>query len=275
MVVDHDVHVHTLLSACCTDEALNPRRAVAEAARLGLATIGFADHLWDSRVPGASRWYRPQDLRHVQRIRAQIPRRTDGVRVLIGCESEYCGGGKVGISPDVAQLFDFVLLPMSHFHMSGDFVRPKGVTSPKSLAGLLVERFKEVVGTGLATGIAHPFLPCGFTDRCDEILALISDAELEECFGLAAEARVSIEVNTGMFPGCRGGQMTGFHDESFLRVLSVAKQAGCLFHFGSDAHRLDQIENVLALGPYAEASGIAPPDIHPLFRADGAPHDCG
>lgn len=266
MVIDHDVHLHTFLSACCRDEKLTPARAVARAAEIGLKTLGFSDHVWDPAVPGASAWYRPQDLKHVGQIRRQIPADTQGVRVLVGCESEYCGDGKVGLSAESAQLFDYVLLPMSHFHMRGGFVRPEGVSAPKDLARLLIGRLREVVEIEFATGIAHPLLPCGFEDHADEILGLICDSELLDCFGRAAELGVSMELSRGMFPGCRNGQSEGFHDGAFVRIMSLAKQAGCFFHFGSDAHSLTGVGNVLQLSAYADQIGIVAADILPLFR---------
>lgn len=267
MIVDHDVHVHTTLSSCCRDERLTAPNVIARAARLGLKTLGFADHLWDRAVPGASDWYRPQDLEHVLRVRREIPKQTRGVRVLIGCETEYCGDGKVGISPEAAEELDFVLVPMSHLHMGG-FTVPAGLDKPRDVARLMVQRFNEVVALGLATGIPHPFYPLGFQEHVEEILSLIPDAELLDCFGRAADACVSIEINAALFPGCRRCDCATFSDEVFLRVLTLARQAGCCFHFASDAHALSGMKRVLKLAPYAEAIGLTPGDVHPLFAAD-------
>ena len=263
MRVDHDLHVHTSLSACCADGQSTPAKIIQRAADTGLRLIGFADHMWDRTRPGASDWYRPQDLDHVVRTRELIPEDTCGVRVLVGCESEYCGDGKVGISPEAAAELDFVLLPMSHLHMKG-FVEPPGTDTARDVADLMVRRFREVVGLGLATGIAHPFLPCGHVDEVDEIIGCIADGQFTECFGLAADAGVSIEITLGFFPGCRGPEPDGFHDDTFLRVLSLAKETGCRFHFASDAHRLDGIGDVRKLVPYVNALGLTRADITPL-----------
>jgi histidinol phosphatase-like PHP family hydrolase len=264
MIVEHDAHVHTTLSACCSDPAATAANAIARAAQAGLKTLGFANHLWDSAVPGASEWYAPQTLAHVLRLRAEIPPDTGGVRVLVGCETEYCGDGKVGISPEAARQLDYVLIPFSHTHMKG-FVVPEGTTAA-DLPRLLTRRFREVVGLGLATGIAHPFVPLAFMDHLDEIMAAISDAELEDCFGRSAAARVSIEIHVGMFPGPGGGEKGGLHDETFLRVLGIAKRSGCCFHFASDAHELSDVGSVRKLEPYVRQLGITRDDVLPLFR---------
>ena len=181
MIIDHDAHVHTVQSACCGDPAATAANVIARAAETGLKTIGFANHLWDRAVPGASDWYAPQDLEHVLTIRQEIPADTRGVRVLVGCETEYCGGGKVGISREAARQLDFVLIPFSHTHMKG-FVVPASTTAA-DLPALLTQRFREVVGLGLATGIAHPFVPLAFMDHLDEIMAAVTDGDLEDCFG--------------------------------------------------------------------------------------------
>lgn len=264
MIVEHDAHVHTTLSACCSDPLATPANILARAAEAGLKTIGFADHLWDSAVPGASDWYRPQDLAHVLQIRRQIPTDTHGVRVLVGCETEYCGGGKVGISPEAARQLDFVLIPFSHTHMKG-FVVPESMTVD-DLPRLLVQRFREVLDLGIATGIAHPFMPLAFMEHLDAIMAQVPDGELEDCFGRAAERHISIEIQPGMFPGPGGGQKGGLHDETFLRVMGVALRCGCLFHFASDAHDLAGIGGVTKLEPYVQMLGITAENVHPVFR---------
>jgi len=269
MIVDHDVHVHTVLSECNNDPGATAANLVARAAAAGLATLGFSDHLWDSAIEGASDWYRPQNVEHVLQTRRLLPADPRGVRVLVGCETEYCGGGKAGLSRAAAERFDFVLLPFTHFHMQG-FVAPAGLDTPRAVAYLMAERCREAVATGLATGLAHPFYPFGYSDYADEVLACLSDGELVDCFGLVARAGLSVEINVCMFPGATGQTRPGFHDETFLRVLALAAEAGCRFHFGSDAHAVSQMDAVRGLGSYASKVGIGPADILPLFRPGGA-----
>lgn len=262
MLIDHDVHVHTKLSACCSDATATPENILSRARECGLRTIGFADHLWDSSCPGASPWYTPQDLAHVLQIRSQLPPAADGVRVLCGCESEYGGPGRLGIGAAGKAKLDFVLLPMSHFHMRG-FIVPTDLAEPADIAALLVQRFDAVVALGLADGIAHPFLPCGHSDKVDAVIGRIADDTFRGCFARAAQAGVSIEITLGFFPGCAAGEKEGFHDETFLRVLRLAKAAGCCFHFASDTHTLAGVGGVRKLAPYVEALGLTPRDIAP------------
>lgn len=264
--VDHDLHVHTFLSACSSDPEAVPANMLARAAECGVRTVGFADHLWDAAVAGASEWYRPQDYEHISQIRAQLPADAGGVRVLVGCETEYVGGGRVGISPAVAEKLDFVLVPHSHFHMEG-FVRPAEVDTPAAIAGLLQERFAEAIELEVATGIAHPFMPCILPDQLDEILGYIEDGAFADLFGRAAERGVSIEITTGAFPSLNAGERPGAHDEAFLRVYRLALEAGCVFHFASDTHSLEGMGRVRGLEPLVRELGLTAGNLHPLVRA--------
>lgn len=240
MIVTHDIHIHTNLSSCCKDPASTPENIIKAAAEKGYKLIGFADHLWDNPVYEPSNWYRPQNLEHVLKIKEQVPKDTMGVKVLVGCETEYCGNGVIGISEEAASQMDFVLVPMSHLHMKG-FVLPNGEYKNIEVARLMVNYFKEVLNLNIATGIAHPFMPISFKD-VDGILKCISDEEFSECFSLAAKKRVSIEINSGVFPELNGKFEDNFHDESFIRVFKLAKRSGCKFHFASDAHTLEGFE---------------------------------
>lgn len=256
MIIDHDLHIHTNLSSCSNDPDAIPSKIIKKARKNGLKTIGFCDHFWDETVPGASKWYKGQDFAHVSLIRNQIPRDKEGIDVLIGCETEYCGGGKIGISKARVEEFDYVLVPISHFHMKG-FVVPDTNLSFEDMANLLVERFIEVLQLDIATAIPHPFYPVGYTQYVDEILSYVEDNAFYDCFNMAADKKVGIEVSNVMFPGSRGKKYDGFHDETFLRILSIARECGCMFYFGSDAHELDSIGLVKNLGPYAQRIGIA------------------
>lgn len=261
---DHDLHIHTFLSTCCPDERCVPANIIPRAAEAGLRTIGFADHMWDSRVPCDSDWHRPQTFEHVSRVREQMPDDTNGVRVLFGCETEYLGEGRVAIAPETAAKLDFVLVPISH----AGFVAP--AEGPRATARLwakmMLQWFNEAVELEAVTGIAHAFLPNRLHEHVDEIIGLIGDSAFEDAFGRAAERGVSVGVTSGAFPGGRGGEREGFHDETFLRVLTIARRAGCLFHFGSDAHDLTALDRVGKMAPYIRQIGIGPEQIHPLAR---------
>jgi len=118
MNLDHDLHIHTYLSACCHDKAHHRPHAILDlAAQMGVKTIGFADHLWVNPDLAPSDWYRPQDARQTARLRADLAACATDVRVLVGCEAEMIAPGKIGLTADYARQLDFVLLACNHFHM--------------------------------------------------------------------------------------------------------------------------------------------------------------
>ena len=261
-MIDHDIHIHTCLSACCKDPRSLPEFIIPRAAAAGLKIIGFSDHLWDSAVPCDSDWHRPQDFEHISRVRRMMPADTKGVRVLFGCETEYLGNGQAAISSEVAAQLDFVLVPISH----AGFVAPATGAGPEQLARGMLQWFAEAIELEVATGIAHPFLPCRYQDHADEIIGLIGDAAFTDVFGRAAERGVSLGITTGFFPSLGGGETEGFHDETFLRMFTLAREARCVFHFGSDAHSLDSVDRVPKLARHVERIGIPPDHILPLVR---------
>lgn len=263
---DHDLHIHTFLSRCCkTPWESFPENIVRRAAEAGLKTIGLADHLWDSAVSGATQWYAVQDLEYVSQIRRLVPGDTRGVRVLVGCETEIRGDGTVCLTPQAAEKMDFVLIPHSHLHIKGNL--PAGVSTPRQLADLLADRFLRSLDAPFITGIPHAFIPAKHEDKADAVIDCLSAGQLQDCFGKAAQRGAAIEITPNFFPSLKGHVAPPFHEESYLHVLTVAKQAGCRFYLGSDAHTLARVGATAGLLPYVERLGIISADLHPLVRS--------
>ncbi len=251
-----DLHVHTALSSCAVPQAI-PARYFELCAAQGITTVGFADHFWDAGVPGASNWYRNQGFEHVNSLRRQLPADTEGVRVRFGCETEYCGHGKIGITPQTAKRFDFVLVPVTHFHMKG-FTVPADLSDPRDYRRLMLEYFLDVVEMDIATGIAHPFYPVNYAG-VQEVLQGISDADYTRCFTRAAEKGVAIELNPCILRRSMALDTDGFPLE-FKRIYRIAKDCGCRFYAGSDAHEPRKFLVHFQLAAFAEACGITDGD---------------
>jgi len=262
MKLDHDLHVHTYLSACCREkERQTPSAVLSLAEEMGVRTIGFADHVWANPALSPSNWYRPQDESQISRLRADLATVSTDVRVLVGCEAEMIAPGKFGIIAEFAQALDFVLLACSHFHMKGFVAQPES-PAPRDLAHHMLTFFRSGVSSGLATSIAHPLLPCGHLDRFDEAVALMSDAELLDAFGLAHDHGVAIEITTGFIPtdSCRQ-----FSIETPIRFLSIARQAGCKFTLATDAHSPEAQKKLPDLATLTETVGVTDTDVLPIL----------
>jgi len=264
---NHDLHVHTYLSACCGDkENHRPAGILAIAEEMGLDTVGFADHVWVNPDIEPTAWYAPQDETQIARLREDLSAVDSPVRVLVGCEAETIAPGHFGITPEFAASLDFVLLACSHFHMAG-FVEQPPSHSPRDVGRHMLKFFRSAVESGLATSIAHPFHPLGYFDERDAAVATLSDAELSDAFGLAAERGVALEITAGYLPAPEKpetAEKPRMSVETPLRFLALAKQAGCKFTFGTDAHEPDSQLLLPQLKLFVDALELTRDDILPL-----------
>lgn len=265
MKIQHDIHVHTVLSSCTHDPEQTVANILTKAEEIGIKCIGFADHLWASHIPGASPWYKPQDENHVLSIKEELAKVDSPVKVLVGCESEFTGE-TCGIDSKTAELFDFVILPCSHFHMI-DFVRSSDITSPEQQAKLLIERLNDVLKYEFLDGLAHPYTIVGGSAIMDEVAAYMRKADdFKRFLDKAAEKQVSIEIHVGYFPQLMKKEDPEFNQESIMYLLEMSKKAGCLFHFASDSHSIENFGNTIKLQSIADELCLKEEDIHPLFQ---------
>ncbi len=235
MRIPYDIHVHTHYSSCCHDKSnTTAAKCVEEAAVLGLEVIGFSDHIWDNPDIAPSPWYLPQDKSHIRLLREELALVSSSLKTLVGCEGETISPGRFGVTKGFAEQLDFVLLSCSHFHMDG-FVEPPLDKTPRGVAQHLINFFLSGVESGLATSIAHPFLPLGFLEHYDAIIAAIEDHELLDVCGAAAEQGVALEITASFLPSPRKC-LSLWSVETPLRFLKLAERAGCYFTLGSDAH---------------------------------------
>lgn len=243
--IDHDLHAHTILSSCCADPNQTVEAIVQHALEAGYTTQCITDHLWDARVLGASQWYRPQDIGHIRRV-LPLPK-VHGLQLLFGCETEFLGGDRIGLRLDHFDQFDFVIIPPNHFHMIG-FVRPESVETPQEIADLLVQRLEEIAALPLPfhkVGIAH--LTTSLVNKGGDKLLVIDSINQEryhDVMRLLAKTGVGIELNATCFqPGWEA------EEELELRLYRIAKDAGCRFYLGSDAHSVEGLGAVSKVLP--------------------------
>lgn len=233
----HDLHIHTHKSLCSDDPNATVENIVKETRALGLSVVGISDHMWDSaNIPDTNDWYFQQSYETQLAGREKFPKFVDGIRLLWGCETELAMG-KLGITHETAAKLDYVLIPHSHLHMKG-FVLPDDIKTSFQIAKYMLKTFKEAVSFNLPvpTGIAHPFDSCLGYDLLEEIFSHISDSEFEECFKLAYDNNVSLEINMSSFKADTQGM--------FYRMYKIAKKRNCFFHFGSDAHSICRLNSI-------------------------------
>ena len=227
---------------------------------MGMSAIGLSDHIWTNKDLPAGEWYRGQDETGIATTREVLSGIKTGLKVYIGCEADTIAPGKFSITPEIKSKVDYVLLSCSHTHMKGIVRQPKG-NSLREAAVNLLELFISGVKSGLATAIAHPFTPSGKKTGHDAVIASISDNEFFDAFSAAAAAGVAIELNAGTVPGIKDKNLSL---ETPVRIITMAKRAGCKFVFGSDAHSPSAQASIERIIPVIEKAGVKDSDIFPV-----------
>ena len=235
-VCDHDLHIHTYVSMCSNDPNQTPERILRYAAQNGLKTVCLTDHYWDETVPSP---HGTGAGLNTERISSSLPLpKKEGVRFLFGAETDMDLDFTIGVGPQMARELDFIVVPLNHLHLEGFTCR--GDEDAAERAKLIVRRFEALLGSDLPfhkVGIAH------FTDgliyhrgKNTDVLNLIPDPEYRRLFRRAAELGIGVELNM------QAHEMTWENDRDELRIYLLAREEGCKFYYGSDAHGVGVLE---------------------------------
>lgn len=245
-IVDHDLHIHSVLSTCCAHPLQTPERLLEYAKENSLNTICITDHFWDETVEGANDWYEPQNFAHISKS-LPLPQ-AEGIRFLFGAEAEMNKDFKIGISKERIDKLDFLIIPTTH--MRGEFTLTKEqASSREGRAKAWVDRLDNLLKNDLPfhkIGIAH--LACthiaqsATREEKTQILELIPQSELKSLFDKAAALGVGIEINANDF---------SFESEreknAVLRIFSTAKESGCKFYLASDCHHPNRLGEAIPI----------------------------
>ena len=116
-IVDHDLHIHSQLSACSSDPEQSTQAILNYAKENGFTHICLTDHFWDEKLPGASDWYKPQNFEHICQA-LPLPQ-AEGIRFSFGAETDMDKFFTIGTARETFDRFDFVIIPTTHLHMGG------------------------------------------------------------------------------------------------------------------------------------------------------------
>lgn len=234
-IIDHDFHMHSSLSLCSGDPDQTPAAMLEHARANNLKTICITDHYWDEQIScntAVNKWYERQNYAHITQI-LPLPQ-ADDVKLLFGCEADMDSDDVIGLSEERWDTFDFIVISTTHLHhMSGP--RWEGLTN-EGVAKNWIERFDAVLDADLPfgkVGIAHPtcrLINMHSRKDCLETVSLIPQSELERLFIKAAKVGLGIEINASTM------QFEDSETEVLMRMYRVAKDCGCKFYLGSDAH---------------------------------------
>lgn len=229
--IDHDYHIHSTVSGCCYDPLQTPENILKYAEEHGLSKIVLADHFWDRLSRGDERsCWKQYDSSSMESLETVLPLpKSDKVEFLFGCEADMDENYNIGIHESNYDKFGFIVVPTTHFHFwYGDDV---GVAER---AKLYLKRLEKLLESDLPfgrVGVAHlttHLIANQTPSPYREVLRKISDNDFFEFFRGAKEKNLGIELN---FEKCSPDAFI-----EILRPFHIAKDCGCKFYVGSDAH---------------------------------------
>lgn len=243
MITTHDFHIHTSLSFCAKESA-TLKNYIDISKRIGLKKIGIANHFWDSAIPRIDTYYKTkydvgfydhQDFHHILQVKPEIERyQNEGIEIYFGAEAEYDPIRKdVGITQEVAEQLDFLLVPNSHTHAT----MPIAYYEPYDRhVQFMIDAYNDIIDSNVSryiTAIAHPFsaVACPYPKAI--LYEMISDDCFKRLFDKTAGKGIAVEINTGVFRGLKDKEI---EENPRVRMFRIAKECGCKFIFGSDAH---------------------------------------
>lgn len=240
MKIQHDFHVHTSLSICANETA-TVENYLAHAKRLGLKKIGFSDHFGAGDIPGARGFYRAHPFEHNAKLKETLASINEpDIKLYFGCETEYHTPRRdIALTEEEAEQFDFIVVPNSHTHM----IMPKEyIPSYEKHRDFMIQAYEDILNSKLSryvTAMAHPFeaVCCPYDNTI--LINMISDDQFKRLFDKTAEKGIAFEINVSFTKN-----MTTHDIENCaqLRMFRLAKECGCQFTFGSDAHDSKQHE---------------------------------
>lgn len=264
MKIKHDFHIHTSLSLCANETATLDNY-IENAKMLGLEKIGIANHFWDEKIPDCFDFYRVQNYERVEKIKPEIEaKKTDGLKIYFGCETEYDSHrGDVAICEETAEKFDFILVPNSHTHIT----MPQDLYEPyEKHVEFMIKAYEDIINSKVSkyiTAIAHPFeAVCCPYDK-EILINMISDDTFKRLFDKTAEKGIAFEINVSSM---KNRTIEEIESCAMIRMFNLAKECGCKFIFGSDAHT-NSVHSRYSNAQYtAELIGLKETDILEIAR---------
>ncbi len=260
MIIPCDMHAHTYYSPCgrrltaAGEPSATPGLYRGDALRLGLETIYLTDHfVEDPTDPAAPQFYKGSGPAIVADLRRELATlgEADGVRFLVGCETETYSTERVGVSPAMAAELDIVLAPTSHYHLTG-VPQPDG-DAPADVAHHMLTMLASVVAKPWLDVLAHPLAER--EELIGDLRAIYEAMDrrwLSDILGQAARVEMAVEINAASL----NDEGIPHYREVMADLLPLARSLGCKFTLGSDAHSVDMLAWPLQVEGWIRALGL-------------------
>jgi len=281
MHINHDFHLHTNLSLCAPDKTGTVENYIKSAKKHGLTKLGFANHFWGSE-PGDAEYYKNtkmadhelnpihfycvQNFEHISQLKPELDAvKEENIKVYFGAECEYDPFKKsIAVSRDHVEEFDFLIVPNSHTHM----MMPRSFYEPyEKHIQFMFDAFYDIINCEFSkyiTSIAHPFWATACPYDRTVLNKMITDDEYKRAFDAAANKGIAMEINVALICGEKPADISIYDEE--VRMMRFAKECGCKFTFGSDAHTISGHENYSNCNQIADILELTEDDIAPIAR---------
>ncbi len=233
-IIDHDLHIHSQISPCAADVRQTKEAILAYGLCNHFKLVGVTDHFWDEKVDakGAPGWDNVGNKAWSSVL--PLPQ-SPHCRMLMGAEVDMNMFGVIGMSRETMDTIDYMVLSMPHYNLTGFTIDPEITPrTPKSISDYYKKRLDLFLNqTELPfekIGLGHFTRGVVIDEDLEECLNYFSDKEFEEIFSQVAKLGVGVELNFS--PDEHAGSLR----EAVLRPYYIAKEQGCKFYLGSDAH---------------------------------------
>ena len=235
-IADHDFHIHSTVSLCCKDKNQTPERILQYAKNNNYKSVCLTNHFWDENVISEAQWHEAHRFNNLISV-LPLPQDYE-VEFLLGAETDIDYNNVLGISDERMQMLDFIVVATTHLHLEGNTVKTQ-IQTPEEAAEAWISKLENLLKMELPwhkIGIAH--LTCGhiLKNQTPKVISLLSDNCLYSLFSDCARKGVGIELNMKTL------FMSQEEKEILLSPYYIAKDCGCKFYLGSDAHKVEALE---------------------------------
>ena len=218
-----NMHIHTCFSACA-DKDMTVANILVRAQAANLKIIALVDH----HHPGAGL------LDNILCLKNDLQKIAPGIKVVFGAELSAYGIGKYSDAKEINRELDYRLYACTHYNL--DYWEQPQDTSPRGYALHMLAVVTELIKSGRADCIAHPFASAYLKSKFKDpsvVTKAITDEELRAILLFGRENSVAWEINANVL----------VRDVDFMhRYLALGKSLGVTFYLGTDAHKLAEID---------------------------------
>ena len=239
-----DYHIHTQLSGCA-DNAFSIEKIIKLQQDRGTEAIGITDHDYSYQ----------SKVKTIQAAREAIQKAEPSIEVHFGVESQMLEYQVTSIKIRMASYFDYVLMAPNHYHLRG-VAQPRSFRDPRRVALHEIYMFEAAVACPITDAIVHPFLisPNVFQFSQEELAAFgqemmrnIEQKRLIYQLDLASQRGLGIEISP---------KMVRYNQLHLIEFYQLCLERDVKLLIGSDAHNMQQLEEISLLTPILEELGV-------------------